>query len=412
MNIPSPSGGLLSVEQTRERITALIKPVTTIEHLPVRTALGRVLGEDLISSIDVPSYANSAMDGYAIRYQDIATLPATLRIIGSAFAGAPFDGQIGPGCCVRIMTGAVIPDGADAVLMQEQVQRSDITITVTDAACARGENVRHSGEDIAKGAVVLASGRRLLPVDLGLIASLGIAEVSVLRRVRVAFFSTGDELRSVGETLQTGQIYDSNRYTLFGMLTRLGVELIDMGVIPDQRPSIEAAFLNAAQAADVVITSGGVSVGEADYVKATLDKLGNVDFWRIAMKPGKPLACGRIHESLFFGLPGNPVSVMATFYQFVQPALRMLSGETFMPSLTIKVPCANRLKKQPGRTDFQRGLLTTDANGALTVDSTGLQGSHVLSSMSRANCFIVLPAACSDLPAGTLVDVQPFESFV
>lgn len=408
----TPANGLLSVEETRARIAALIQPLTTIERVPVRSALGRVLAENLISNIDVPAHANSAMDGYALRYDDVMKLPVTLRVIGSAFAGAPYSGQVDPGCCVRIMTGAVIPAGADLVMMQEQVQRNDATITVTTAPCGRGDNVRCTGEDIARGAVVLARGRRLLPVDLGLIASLGIAEVSVSRHVRVAFFSTGDELRSVGEVLQTGQIYDSNRYTLFGMLSRLGVELIDMGVIPDQCAAIEAAFLNAADAADVVITSGGVSVGEADFVKATLDALGSVDFWRIAMKPGKPLAFGRVRSALFFGLPGNPVSVMATFYQFVQPALRMLSGETATTPLTIKVPCANRLRKQPGRTDFQRGLLIRDASGALVVDSTGLQGSHVLSSMSKANCFIVLPAACGDLPAGALVDVQPFESFV
>lgn len=403
---------LLSVAETRERIAALIQPLTMAERLPVRSALGRVLAENLISDVDVPAYANSAMDGYALRYDDCRQLPATLRVVGSAFAGAPFAGQVEPGCCVRIMTGAVMPAGADLVMMQEQVQRNDATITVTTAPCGRGDNVRCAGEDIAQGAVVLARGRRLQPSDLGLIASLGIAEVSVTRPVRVAFFSTGDELRSVGEVLRTGQIYDSNRYTLFGMLTRLGVDVIDMGVIPDQRAAIEAAFVDAAAAADVVITSGGVSVGEADFVKTTLDKLGNVDFWRIAMKPGKPLAFGRVQSALFFGLPGNPVSVMATFYQFVQPALRMLSGETCTTPLTIKVPCANRLKKQPGRTDFQRGLLIRDAGGTLVVDSTGLQGSHVLSSMSKANCFIVLPADCGDLPAGTLVDVQPFESFV
>jgi molybdopterin molybdotransferase len=403
--------GLLSVEQARARIMALVAPLATLERLHVRAALGRVLAENIISSVNVPPYANSAMDGYALRCADIAIVPARLRVIGTALAGIPCTGRVEPGTCVRIMTGAVLPDGADTVLMQEQVQRSGDDITVQEKHKS-GENVRHSGEDIAIGSVVLPAGRRLLPSDLGLIASLGVGEVSVYRRLRVAFFSTGDELRSIGEPLAEGQIYDSNRYTLYGMLTRLGADLIDMGVIPDQRARIEAAFQEAAQAADVVITSGGVSVGEADYVKETLDRLGNVDFWKIAMKPGKPLAFGKVQQALFFGLPGNPVSVMATFYQFVLPALRHLMGEPATALLTIKVPCAQALKKQPGRTDFQRGLLVRNTDGELVVDSTGLQGSHVLSSMSRANCFIVLPAECGNVPAGTLVEVQPFEGLI
>lgn len=408
---PVVGTALLSVEQARERIMAQVTPITTQERLHLRAALGRVLAEDIISTINVPPYANSAMDGYAVRCADLSDASVTLRVTGTSFAGKPFHGTVDPGCCARIMTGAVMPDSADTVLMQEQVQRIDDAITV-QGIHKLGANVRHIGEDIRIGGVVLAAGRRLVPADLGLIASLGIGEVSVLRRIQVAFFSTGDELRSIGETLAEGQIYDSNRYTLYGMLSRLGVELIDMGVIPDQRARIETAFMEAAQAADVVITSGGVSVGEADYVKDTLDKIGNVDFWKIAMKPGKPLAYGKVRQSLFFGLPGNPVSVMATFYQFVQPALRRLMGEAETATTTIKVACANVLKKQPGRTDFQRGLLARNADGELVVDSTGLQGSHVLNSMSRANCFIILPEECGNLPAGTLVEVQPFEGLI
>lgn len=405
------AGSMLSVDQARARIMALIAPLTTREHLHVRVALGRVLAEDVIATVNVPPYANSAMDGYALRGEDLAGASTTLRVIGTALAGVPYNGSVEPGTCVRIMTGAMLPDAADTVLMQEQVRRDGDEIIV-EGAHKIGENVRHSGEDIAFGSVVLAAGRRLQPSDLGLIASLGIGEVSVYRRLRVAFFSTGDELRSIGEALAAGQIYDSNRYTLHGMLTHLGAELIDMGVIPDHRLRIEAAFQDAAQAADVVITSGGVSVGEADYVKETLDKLGSVDFWKIAMKPGKPLAFGKVQQALFFGLPGNPVSVMATFYQFVLPALRRMTGEAATVPLTIKVPCAQALKKQPGRTDFQRGLLVRNADGELVVDSTGLQGSHVLSSMSRANCFIILPAECGNVPAGTLVEVQPFEGLI
>jgi len=403
--------GMQSVEQARARIMALVTPLTTRERLPVRAALGRVLAEDIISSVNVPPYANSAMDGYALRGADLAGDTTTLYVIGTALAGIPYNGIVEPSTCVRIMTGAVLPDEADTVLMQEQVQRSGEEIIVQGTHNV-GENVRHIGEDIAFGSVVLAAGRRLMPSDLGQIASLGVGEVSVYRRLRVAFFSTGDELRSIGEPLAAGQIYDSNRYTLYGMLTRLGAEVIDMGVIPDQRLRIEAAFQDAVQAADVVITSGGVSVGEADYVKETLDRLGNVDFWKIAMKPGKPLAFGKVQQALFFGLPGNPVSVMATFYQFVLPSLRHLMGEPAAATLTIKVPCTQALKKKPGRTDFQRGLLVRNAGGELVVDSTGLQGSHVLSSMSRANFFIVLPAECGDVPAGTLVEVQPFDGLI
>lgn len=402
---------MLSVDQARARIMARLTPLATRERLHVRAALGRVLAEDIISSVDVPPYANSAMDGYALRSADLESVSTKLRVIGTALAGVPFKGMVEPGTCVRIMTGAALPNDADTVLMQEQVLRSGEEITV-QGMHRIGENVRHIGEDIAFGSVVLATGRRLLPSDLGLIASLGVGEVSVYRRLRVAFFSTGDELRSIGEPLAAGQIYDSNRYTLYGMLTRHGAELIDMGVIPDQRARIEAAFQEAADAADVVITSGGVSVGEADYVKETLDKLGSVDFWKIAMKPGKPLAFGKVQQALFFGLPGNPVSVMATFYQFVLPALRHLMGEPAATITTIKVPCAQALKKQPGRTDFQRGLLVRNAGGELVVDSTGLQGSHVLSSMSRANCFIVLPEECGNVPAGMLVEVQPFEGLI
>jgi molybdopterin molybdotransferase len=272
--------------------------------------------------------------------------------------------------------------------------------------------VRRAGEDMARGDRVLLPGRRITPADLGVLASLGMGEVRVRRRLRVAFFSTGDELRSVGETLVEGQIYDSNRYTLHGMLTRLGVELLDLGVIRDDREAIRQAFTEAAAIADVVITSGGVSVGEADFVKQTLDELGQVDFWRIAMKPGKPLAFGRLGKAVFFGLPGNPVSVMATFYQFVQPALRGMTGESQTPAPTLWLTTETPLKKAAGRTDFQRGRLVRGTDGQWRVNSTGLQGSHVLTSMSQADCFVILPADCAGVAAGELVEVQPFAGLV
>ena len=404
--------GLLSVSEAQQRIAASIARINGVEQLPVRSALGRILAVPITSPIDVPPYTNSAMDGYALRGNDLPTDGSVrLRVIGRSMAGAPFAGSVNSGEAVRIMTGAVLPDGTDTVLMQERV-RVDGEDIVVDSGHKAGENVRMAGEDMAMGANVLEPGKQLLPADLGVIASLGIAEVRVWRRLRVAFFSTGDELRSLGEPLETGQIYDSNRYTLHGMLTRLGVELLDLGVIRDDRAAIRDAFHDAAANADVVITSGGVSVGEADFVKQTLDELGQVDFWKIAMKPGKPLAFGRLDQAVFFGLPGNPVSVMATFYQFVQPALQKMMGMSAVSSITLRVPCAVNIRKEVGRTEYQRGILQPGADGRLTVTTTGRQGSHVLTSMSRSNCFIILPAECGSVQAGEPVEVQPFAGLV
>ncbi len=403
--------GLLRVEQVHEKLSQLAAPVSGTERVAVRSALNRVLDQDIISTINVPPYANSAMDGYAIQGTDIpANGTTTLQVIGTSFAGDPFDGQVNRGECVRIMTGAKMPQGADTVIMQEHASRDGDVITINHDHCT-GQNVRHPGEDMAVGSTVLAKGKKVGPTELGLMASLGIAEVSVKRKLRVAFFSTGDELRGVGEPLEEGQIYDSNRYTLFGMLQQLGVELIDMGVIRDDQNAIETAFQHAAEIADVVITSGGVSVGEADYVKLMLDKIGKVDFWRIAMKPGKPLAFGKIKQALFFGLPGNPVSVMATFYLFARPALKHMMGEPYAQPLTCKAVTENALKKRPGRTDFQRGVLV-NKNGKLVVDGAGMQASHILSGMSRANCFIVLPQESGSVEAGAEVDVIPFRGLM
>ena len=402
----------LSVEQARGRILEQATPVTETVRLGLREALNGVLAEDVHSPINVPPYANSAMDGYAVRSADLpASRDAPLQLIGTSWAGTPFAGEVGAGQCVRIMTGAKMPVGADTVIMQEQVTREDDAVTIVSDH-ARGENVRLPGDDIKQGSVVLAAGKRLTPADLGVVASLGIGELNVYRPLKVAFFSTGDELRPVGEPLSEGQIYDSNRYTLHGMLKRVGVEFVDLGIVPDQREAVEQAFEAASRQGDVVITSGGVSVGEADFVKDTLEKLGLVGFWKIAMKPGKPLAFGRIHDAVFFGLPGNPVSVMATFYQLVQPALRKMGGETTIEPLTLQIRTSTPLKKQPGRTDFQRGILHYDENGELRVASTGMQGSHVLSSMSEGNCFVVLPAEWGSVETGTLVTVQPFAALI
>lgn len=402
----------LTVDEALRRIDTAVQPVAGFEKVAIRSALGRVLVEDIRSNINVPPHTNSAMDGYAVNSADFPESGTReLTVIGTAWAGQPFAGSVARGQCVRIMTGAMLPDGTDSVVIQERVERDGDVIRF-GTGNKPGQNVRQPGEDLAVGQVVLEAGKKLIPADIGLLASLGVAEVKVRRRLRVAFFSTGDELRSIGEPLEAGQIYDSNRYTLYGMLTRLGVDLIDMGVVRDRREDVQQAFTDAAAIADAIITSGGVSVGEADFVKETLETVGEVNFWKIAMKPGRPLAFGKVGNAMFFGLPGNPVSVMVTFYQFVQPALQRMMGQTQAAPIRFRVPCLSRLKKMPGRVEFQRGILETDAQGHMVVRSTGEQGSGILSSMSRANCFIILPMECGNVEPGTTVDVQPFEGLI
>jgi molybdopterin molybdotransferase len=398
----------LPVEQARQRILHSVAAITCPQRVALRAALGKVLAEDIRSSIDVPACDNSAMDGYAVAAQDLPDSGTRiLRVIGTAWAGAPFTGTLNPGEAVRIMTGAVVPTGCDVVIMQEQAECEDDQLRIGTGHRA-GQNIRRAGEDLACGQIALPRGQRVQPADLGLLASLGIAEVCVQRPLRVAFFSTGDELRSVGQTLQSGQIYDSNRYTLFGMLARLGVDSVDMGVVRDEPAAIREAFVRAAENADAVITSGGVSVGDADYVKQVLEQIGEIEFWKIAMKPGRPLAFGRIGAASFFGLPGNPVAVMVAFYQFVQPALRRMMGETDVSVPQFKARCLSPLSKRPGRTEFQRGILSRDEQGQWSVRKTGSQGSGVLSSMSSANCFIVLPPQSTETKPGEAVLVEPF----
>lgn len=403
----------MPVPKAREYIRAVLKPVSTVERLHIRSALGRVLSDDVISPVDVPGHDNSAMDGYAVRFSDLKQdLEVKLQLVGTAFAGNPFDGRVDAGQTVRIMTGAVVPDGCDTVIMQERASPSGNEVSVT-AVPKAGTNTRKAGEDLRKGEAALKRGQLVRPAELGLLASLGIGEISVYRRLRVAFFSTGDELVSVGQQLGAGQIYDSNRYTLYGMLTRAGCEILDMGVIRDTPEAVEEAFVQASAAADVIITSGGVSVGEADYVKQVLESLGEVLFWKIAMKPGRPLAYGKIGDAHFFGLPGNPVAVMVTFYQFVRDALARLQGQVDVKPLpTMKVVCTAPIKKAPGRTEFQRGLLSQDVGGQWTVRPTGDQGSGILSSMSQAHCFIVLSTETGSLEAGATVDIQLLEGLI
>ncbi len=400
----------LHVDKARAAIRACLVPVTQTERVAVRAALGRVLAEEIVPAIDVPGHDNSAMDGYAVRAADLrADAEVSLAQIGSALAGRPFDGAVGPGQCVRVMTGAVMPHGTDTVVIQEVVRAAGERIAIP-AGQRAGQNVRAAGEDLKAGVAVLGPGRALRAAELGLIASLGIGEVRVRRRLRVAFFSTGDELASVGAPLKAGEIYDSNRYTLHGMLARLGVEVSDLGVVRDEPAALEAAFRKAAAAADAIVTTGGVSVGEADFVRQLMGRLGEVLFWKIAMRPGRPMAFGRIGGAFLFGLPGNPVAVMVTFYQFVREALLLMAGRTgdCAPPL-LRVPAAQPLRKVPGRTEYQRGILYQE-NGEWRARTTGQQGSGVLRSMAEANCFIVLEHERGAVKAGEPVSVQLFEA--
>ncbi|HXV08272.1 MAG TPA: gephyrin-like molybdotransferase Glp [Burkholderiales bacterium] len=403
----------MPVAKARDYIRAFLTPITGSERLHIRAALGRVLAEDVLSGIDVPAHDNSAMDGYAFPHADLKSVGETsFAVVGTSFAGKPFAGQVGAGQAVRIMTGGVMPAGADSVVMQERVTASGDTVRIP-AGQQEGQNVRLAGADIRRGSVVFRCGQILRPAEIGMLASLGIGEAAVFRKLRVAFFSTGDELVGIGSPLAAGQIYDSNRYTIHGMLTRLGCEVLDLGVIRDDPAAIERAFREASQSADVVITSGGVSVGEADFVKQILNRLGEVLFWKIAMRPGRPLAYGKLGQAHFFGLPGNPVSAMVTFYQFVRDALLVLMGVPEpQPLPTFKALCTSPIKKAPGRTEFQRGILSHAPDGRWTVRVTGDQSSGILSSMSQANCFIVLRDDQGAAPAGTEVDVQVLEGII
>ena len=416
----------LPVAQAQEFIARLVPRVQAVEKVAIRSALGRVLARDIVSAINVPTHDNSAMDGYALRGADLlANAETPLQVVGTGFAGQQFSGAaVAAGQCVRIMTGAVMPSGLDTVVPQEFVKvlgaddsESGTNRILEPAGVVRtGDNRRLAGEDLALGEAALSAGRMLRPADLGVLASLGQAEVPVLRRLRVAFFSTGDELRSIGEPLDAGCVYDSNRYTLWGMLQRLGVDLIDMGVIRDDPLALEAAFRSAAETADAVITSGGVSVGEADHTKQVMASLGDVLFWRIAMRPGRPMAIGRItsagHSAILFGLPGNPVAVMVTFYAFVRDALLAMSGAAATPLPMLRAASVVAIRKKPGRTEYQRGIVSRSADGQWQVEITGSQGSGILRSMSQANGLVVLHHEQSNVEAGGLVDVLPFDGLV
>ena len=408
----------LPVAAAQTFIARLVPRVSETESVSLKSALGRVLASDIVSPINVPAHDNSAMDGYALRWGDLAVdLPNRLRVAGKALAGQPFEGSVAAGMCVRIMTGALMPQGLDTVVPQELVQLADDgTVTLPAGVVRAGDNRRLAGEDLRCGEAALQAGRLLRPADLGLIASLGFADVSVVRPLRVAFFSTGNELRTVGQTLDAGCLYDSNRYTLWGMLLRLGVEPIDMGIVSDDAASLEAALRQATECADAVITSGGVSVGEADHTRAVMEKLGEVLFWKLAMRPGRPLAVGRIesggHQAILFGLPGNPVAVMVTFYAFVRDALLAMSGATAVALPMLRAATTTAIRKRPGRTEYQRGIVSRSADGRWQVALTGSQGSGILRSMSLANGLIVLPHDQGKVEAGEDVDVLPFDGLV
>ena len=397
----------MPVEQARQLIQQFLSPVTELQTIKVQEAFHRTLAADVLSPMNVPPHDYSSMDGYAVRHAGLTGSTNKLKKIGTSFAGHAFEGKVEAGECVRIMTGAMIPTGSDSVVMQEQVKVDGDEIEISSGH-KRGQNIRLVGEDIMKDAVVLARGKQLGAAEMGLLASLGFAEISVYRKLKIAIFSTGDELVQPGNALASGQIYDSNRFTLIGLLTELGADFIDMGNIRDDKESIRAALLKASSESDVIITSGGASVGEADYIKALLDEIGEVVFWKLAMKPGRPLAYGKIGACHFFGLPGNPVAVMVTFLQFVRNALWVLMGQNPKPAFSFQAICTTPIKKAAGRTEFQRGILTQSADGLWEVQTTGEQGSGILSSMSRANCFIVLPVEQGNVEKGSVVKIQLF----
>ncbi|MEY4753016.1 MAG: hypothetical protein RJA44_691 [Pseudomonadota bacterium] len=421
---PSPLAGddQLSVSAARAAIRAALHPIRGSEPVPLLQALGRVLAADVISPIDVPAHDNSAMDGYALRGSDLqADAPTVLECSATLHAGDVPTGSPPPGHCVRIMTGAVMPPGLDTVVPQELCQVEGHQVRIAPGQIRPGENRRLRGEDLACGRPALQAGRVLRPADLGLIASLGIAQVEVRRRLRVALFSTGNELRTLGEPLDAGCIYDSNRYSLMGALARLGVEIIDLGLVRDDPAALEATFASAIAQADAVLTSGGVSVGDADHTRDLLARLGTVDFWKVAMRPGRPFAFGPLHgqdesgaarTAWLFALPGNPVAALVTFYAFAREALLALAGATPEPLPTLQARCMTPIRKRPGRTEFQRGIVSRADDGGWQVRLTGSQGAGVLRSMSEANALVVLGHEQKSVAAGDPVEVWLFDGLV
>ncbi len=405
--------GLLSVDQALIRILAATRGIVGYQQLDLSEACGRTLQETIHAPFNVPGHDNAAMDGYAILSSDVPRHGCReLSIAGHVYAGQVFQGQLQPGQCIRITTGAPLPAGADCVVMQEQTSVADGKIRI-DNRHRRGQNIRLAGEDIGQGTTVLKAGRWLTPADIGLLASLGIAEIKVKRKLRIAVASTGDEIHPLGEPRAAGGVYDSNRYSLLSALTRPDIELIDLGILADDPGSLQKRFDAAARCVDMIVCSGGVSVGDADYTKSALGSSGRLDFWKIAIKPGRPLAFGQLHDSIFFGLPGNPVAVLVSFYTFVLPAVERMLGIVDKPlAPTLTVACSENLRKKEGRTEIVRGIIERNPCGEWTVRSTGPQSSGILRSMSLANAFIVLEHDRGDVAAGELVSVRPFAGLI
>jgi len=401
--------GLMSVKDALSQILSAVPVICGYERLNIEKARGRALYEPVIAAFNVPTFTNSAVDGYAMRASDLPVQgECKLEIIGHAYAGKPYGGEIKSGQCLRIMTGAAVPEELDVVIMQEHVALMDNEILI-DARHKAGQNIRKAGEDIQQGYTVLHPGKYLTPPDIGLMASLGIAEINVTRKLKVVIASTGNEVFSLGSTPCAGGIYDSNRYSLFAALDRPHIDVINLGILEDNPASLLDSFHEASNYADVIISTGGVSVGEADYTKTALQASGQIEFWKVAIKPGRPLAFGNINNAAFFGLPGNPVAVMVTFYQFVLPALEKMSGINNKPIAPVFLARVSQdLRKKPGRTEILRGIIEQDDRGDWLVKSTGQQGSGILSSMSLANAFIILDHDSSSVKAGEWVKVQPF----
>ncbi|MEP1445153.1 MAG: molybdopterin molybdotransferase MoeA [Paraglaciecola sp.] len=404
---PNPNGSaLLGIKDAIEKMLAQIVTVRDHQSLPLIEGLGRVLVEDVISPIDVPPADNSAMDGYALRHQDLKH-SNTLLMAGTALAGQPYPNTLLPGQCVRIMTGAVIPDGADAVVMQENTTTNGDTVEFKELV-QKGSSIRQAGEDIQRSQIVVEKGTQLKAAHLALIASVGVAQITVTRKLKVALIATGDELTAPGEKLSQGAIYESNRFALLALLADFPVDVIDLGIVKDDKASLLAAFKQADQNCDLVISCGGVSVGEADFVKEVLSQLGSISFWKVAIKPGKPFAFGKLNKAWFCGLPGNPVSSFVTFQQLVTPVLQKLSGQniTSTPHFVAKAACL--IRKRPGRADFQRGIFYRDENAQLWVKPNGKQGSGIMSSIANANCYMILDRESDDIQLGESVNIQPF----
>ncbi|EJB8573329.1 bifunctional molybdopterin-guanine dinucleotide biosynthesis adaptor protein MobB/molybdopterin molybdotransferase MoeA [Vibrio parahaemolyticus] len=401
------SPAFLSVVQGQEKILSLVNTVSGIEACKIENAYGRVLAEDIISPVNVPQYTNSAMDGYAIRSDDVDR--DSYQVVAEVMAGHAYDQPLEVGQAVKIMTGAPTPLNGDTVVMREQASQEGDKVTFDGANIKAGQNVRQAGEDLAIGSDVFTAGTRLASPEMGMIASLGFGEANVFRKLKVAVFSTGDEVQAPGTEQKANSIYDSNRFTIMGMLEKLGCEILDFGILEDNEQLMIEALENASAQADVVMTSGGVSVGDADYIKLALDKLGQIDFWRINMRPGRPLAFGQINNKPFFGLPGNPVAVMVSFINFVEPALRKMQGEQGWKPLKVNAIATENLRSRQGRTEFSRGIYELDDTGRLTVRTTGKQGSGILRSMSEANCLIEISPAIDTVKAGESVTIIPLQ---